>query len=354
MYVQLLLALFLAFTVCVACVPLCIKAIKRFQLVDDPQKRKHPATIHRIPIPRGGGLPIYISMLVSTIVLIPINHTIFAILIAGFFVMFIGLLDDKYDLSPYLRFFTNILLASVVVASGVTIPYITNPFGGILDFQHITIPFLHINLALTIPHILAIVWIVWVMNMLNWSKGVDGQMPGIAAISAMVIGIASLRFPFLEPVNIQASMMAFIVAGSALGFLIFNFYPAKIFPGYSGTILGFTLGVLSILSGVKLATALLVMGVPTADALFTITRRLLAKKSPFWHDKGHLHHLLLDMGLGHRAISLFYWVMSGVLGLIALNLSSRGKLFAIILVIVVVSGFILSLKYIVKKGRDEK
>src|SRR5690606_24960268 len=115
-----------------------------------------------------------------------------------------------------------------------------------------------------------------------------------------------------------------------------NFYPAKIFPGYSATILGFALGVVSILSSVKLATALLVMGIPAADAIFTIARRLASKKSPFWHDKGHLHHLLLNLGMSQRTIALFYWGMSFILGLAALTLSSKGKIFAIILVIVLV------------------
>lgn len=351
---SLVFSLFVGFVISVILTPVSIRAIKRFNLIDDPTKRKHPAAIHKRPVPRGGGLPIYIAILISTLIIIPISRTFFAILIAGFFVMFIGLLDDKYDLSPYLRFFTNILLAAVVVFSGVTIPFITNPFGGIMHFQHLFIPLLGISLESILSQILAIIWIVWVMNMLNWSKGVDGQMPGIAAISAVIIGIASLRFAIPTVVTIHTSEMSFIVAGAALGFLLFNFAPAKIFPGYSATILGFTIGVLSILSSVKLATALLVMGVPTADALFTIGRRLYSKKSPFWHDKGHLHHLLLDLGIGPRGISLFYWMMSLILGLIALELSSRGKLFAIILVLVLVSGFIITLKYVLKKGKHER
>ena len=101
-----------------------------------------------------------------------------------------------------------------------------------------------------------------------------------------------------------------------------------------------------------MATAILVMGVPTADALFTIIRRLLSKKSPFWHDKGHLHHLLLDLGFDQRIIAIFYWIMSLLLGVFALTLSSKGKLFAIILVVVMVSGLIFSLKYFIR--REEK
>lgn len=326
-----------------------IKIAKYFKLIDDPSKRKHPAAIHKNPIPRAGGVPIYISILIVSLIFLPMNKIFVSILFSGFIVVLMGILDDKYDLSPYLRFIINILCAGIVVASGVDMPFITNPFGGILHFNSL---FPGVEILSLLPKILAIFWIVWIMNMLNWSKGVDGQMPGVAAISAVVIGFASLRFPILEQMNIASSYMAFIVAGAALGFLIFNFFPAKIFPGYSSTILGFTIGVLSILSGVKLATAILVMGVPMIDGVFTILRRLLAKKSPFWHDKQHLHHLLLNLGLSQRFIAVFYWVMSIVLGFIALNLSSKGKLFAIILVVIFVTGFIFTLRLVVKNKRD--
>ena len=346
-------AISLAFCLMLIFTPVSIKLIRRFNLIDDPSKRRHPASIHTKPIPRGGGLPIYLSILVATLIFFPQNLTLILILGGGLLVVIVGLLDDKYDISPYIRFLTNIAIATLVVLGGITIPYITSPTGGILHFSAYSIRLFQ-GFTVSLPQILAIVWIVWVMNMLNWSKGVDGQMPGIAAISAIIIGVASLRFPVLDSMNIQASILAFIVAGAALGFLVFNFYPAKIFPGYSATILGFILGILSILASVKLATALLVMGIPTADALFTITRRILAKRSPFWHDKGHLHHLLLKQGMGQRSVALFYWGMSLILGLASLTLSSKGKLFVIIGVIVVVGGFILTLKHLGKKGKDEK
>ncbi|HMS22336.1 MAG TPA: MraY family glycosyltransferase [Candidatus Levybacteria bacterium] len=335
----------LAVCVSLLATPIVIKLAYKAKIVDDPKTHRHPAIIHSKPIPRAGGVPIYFAILIACFTFFTLTNQLLVILITGFFVVLIGVLDDKYDISPYARFLSNILLAGVVVFSGVTIPFITNPLGGILHFtpQNMNIFFL--------PQILAIIWIVWVMNMLNWSKGVDGQMPGIAVVSAIIIGLSALRFPVLDSSNIMTSQLAFIVAGASLGFLVFNFYPAKIFPGYSATILGFLIGILSILSGVKLATAILVMGVPTVDALFTVTRRILSKRSPFWHDKGHLHHLLLKMGFSQRSIAIFYWVMSCLLGLIALNLSSRGKLFAIILLLVLVGGIILTLKYLIKKEK---
>lgn len=334
------------FVLCVVFVPMVINLAKRYGLLDDPKTHKHPAIIHKKPIPRAGGLPILIAIIISSFFFLPMYPQLLIIYLCSIGVVIVGLLDDKYDISPYVRFFTNILFTGIVVfAAGVTIPYVTNPLGGIVHFTKFEFSILFI------PQLFAIIWIVWIMNMLNWSKGVDGQMPGIAAISAIIIGIAAFRFPEVTEANLIAGNLSFIVAGAAAGFLVYNFHPAKIFPGYSATILGFLIGILSILSGVKLATALLVMGVPAVDALLTVSRRLLSKRSPFWHDKGHLHHLLLDVGMSQKQIAISYWIMSLILGFIALNLSSRGKLFAIILLLAVVGAVIITLKFILKKNK---
>lgn len=332
--------------------PLTIRFAKHFGLVDNPRTHKHPAIIHKKTLPRAGGLPIYVGILLSILILFPTNPVFIPILIAGLLVVVIGLIDDKYDVSAYVRFIGNIVCVAIVVLAGVSIPFITNPIGGILSFTNVSYTIFGISLSL--GSLLAIIWVVWIMNMLNWSKGVDGQMPGVAAIAAIIIGIASLRFPVLTPVNIMSAQVAFIVAGAAVGFLFYNFYPAKIFPGYSATILGFMIGILSVISGVKLATAILVMGVPAADFLFTFTRRILSGHSPFKGDREHLHHLLLKQGFGQRKIALMYWIASALLGVFALTLSSRGKLFVIILVVVIVGAVILTLKFLGRAKKDEE
>ncbi len=339
---QFIFAPVVAFVVTLLCVPLVIKFAKKAKLMDDPKTHKHPAIIHKKPIPRAGGLAIYAGIAVAALIFTPLDSFTLTLLFGGLIVVITGVLDDKFDLSPYVRFGVNIATAIIAVYAGVTIPFITNPLGGILHFTNF-----RIDLIFTSFHfgdVLAVVWIVWVMNMLNWSKGVDGQMPGIAAISSFVIGIAALRFLSVEQTSYMTTILSFIVGGASLGFLFFNFYPAKIFPGYSATILGYFIGILSITSGVKLATAVLVMGVPSVDAAITIIRRILSKKSPFWHDRGHLHHLLLNYGMGHRSIAVFYWLMSLILGFVALSASSRGKLFVIMLVVVVVLGFVFMLR----------
>lgn len=337
---------------------LSLPLVKKFGLLDDPKLHKHPAIIHTKAIPRGGGLPLFVGALLTGLFFLPITPTTIAIFFAAFLALSIGLIDDKLnsqskDVSPYLRFFVNIVTAIIVVASGVSIHYITSPFGGVLHLDAIkfALPFLPFSLALS--DVVSVLWLIWVMNMLNWSKGVDGQMPGIVAISAIVIGILSLK---LNPTIIGGSVdaeLSFIIAGSAIGFLFFNFYPAKIFPGYGATALYLLLGVASILTSAKLATAILVMGVPTVDALFIIVRRILAKKSPFQGDKKHLHHILLKLGYNQRQIALFYWSISGILGMLSLLLESRSKFFAISMVVAITGGALFFLHMITRKKNEK-
>ena len=345
-----LLASFLA---TVIATPISLFFIKKFGIVDDPKKHKHPAMIHKKPIPRAGGIPLFIGVLIPSLFFLPIEKITIFIFAAAFLCLIIGVLDDKFDISPYLRFIVNIVAAVIVVAAGVNVPFITNPFGGILFLNSLHIPFLN-NFELNfISYGIAILWIVWVMNMLNWSKGVDGQMPGIVAISAIVIGILSLRFPVLDQYSLMSATLSFIIAGASLGFLIFNFYPARIFPGYGATAIYLLLAVASIFSGAKLATAILVMGVPMTDGAVTIIRRIITGKSPFWHDKKHLHHLLLSLGFGQRRIALFYWAISAILGALSLVLSSKGKLFAIIMLVIIAGGAILFLQFFIKRSNDK-
>lgn len=329
--------------------PISLIFIKKFGMFDDPNVHKHPAILHQKPIPRGGGIPLFIGILVASLLFLPITKTTIVLYIASFIALVIGILDDKLDVSPYIRFFANIIVAAVVVSSGITIPFITNPLGGILHLDTLKLPlFFAPDLVIRLSDLIALFWIVWVMNMLNWSKGVDGQMPGIVAISAIIIGMVSLRFPVSDIHTLIVATLSFIIAGSALGFMPYNFYPAKIFPGYGATAMYLLLASVSLLSSAKLATAILVMGIPMIDGIFTVGRRILSGRSPFWHDKKHLHHILLKLGLGQRSIALFYWAISAILGAVSLTLSSQGKLFAIIMLIVIVGGVLLFLHFVLK------
>jgi UDP-GlcNAc:undecaprenyl-phosphate GlcNAc-1-phosphate transferase len=347
--------LIIAFLITTLITPISLVLIKKMGLLDNPKTHKHPGIIHKETIPRGGGIPLFAGVFLTGIFFLPLTNAVIALLTASFIALLIGILDDKYDISPYIRFIGNIVVALIVVKAGITVPFITNPLGGILFLNSIIFSFnlLGIHLSVALSDIIAMLWIIWVMNMLNWSKGVDGQMPGIVAISAITIGFLSLRFAESDAFSKISVNLSFIIAGASLGFLIYNFHPAKIFPGYGATAIYLLLSAASILSGAKLATAILVMGVPMIDGLFTIIRRLLSGRSPFWHDKKHLHHLLLSLGMGQKQIALFYWTISAILGALALVLSSRGKLFAIIMLLIVVGGTLLFLHRILNKTYDK-
>ena len=333
----------IAFIATIVVTPLSIIFLKKAKVIDDPKSRKHPAILHKIPTVRGGGIPLFIGILIPSLLFLPFENITITLFIAAFISLIVGVIDDKYDLSPYFRFLTNFVSASLIVWAGIQISFITNPFGGILNF----------GMNPGVSFVFTVLWIVWLMNMLNWSKGVDGQMPGIIVISGVVIGLLSLRFPALDHYSLISAKIGFMLAGASLGFLIFNFYPAKIFPGYGATAIYFLLAVVSILASAKLATAILVMGIPMIDGIFTITRRILSGKSPFWHDRKHLHHLLLELGYTQRRIALFYWIISAILGALALVLTSQGKLFAIIMLLIIVGGGILFLQLSLKEEEDE-
>ena len=346
------LPLLTSFLITVFAVPVSLYFLRKYKVMDDPKKHLHPAILHKKPVPRGGGIPLFIGVFLTSLIFIPFTNLIAAAFFAAFISLVVGVIDDKYDISPYTRFLINIISAVIVVYLGANVPFITNPFGGILFLNQIQIPFLPFPFS-TVSGLIAVLWIVWVINMLNWSKGVDGQMPGIVAISALVIGFLSLRFSVLDQTSLIAATLSFIIAGASIGFLIFNYYPAKIFPGYGATAIYLLLAVASILSSAKLATAILVMGIPMTDGLFTIIRRVLSGKSPFWHDKKHLHHLLLGLGLGQKRVAFFYWIVSAILGSLALVLSSKGKLFAIIMLVIIAFGAILFLQFFIRKVNDK-
>lgn len=334
--ISLLLAAVLSFFVCVLLIPLTITLAKKYHLVDDPQKRPHPAHVQKRVVPRAGGLPIFLAITISAFLFIPKTEQLWSLILAMFLLLVIGLLDDYLkDFSALVRFLFQTVAAAMVVFSGVTINFITNPLGGILYF------------SLLESIVLTVFWCIWIMNMVNWAKGVDGQMPGVILVASVVIGILSLRFYGQGDIGqLQVATLSFITAAASLAFLIFNWYPAKIFPGFSGsTILGLIVATLAMLAGAKLATALLVLLVPAIDFLYTFFRRVLSGKPPWRGDRQHLHHLLLQKGFSHQQIALFYIVASAILGIGALNLDSKGKLFAVTLVGAAILGAILWLNF---------
>jgi len=324
---------------------------KKLNLVTDKRKRKHPAHVHKGIIPRAGGLPIFFAILISILIFIGINKVIVGIIIGSFLIVLVGVLDDYFDLSPYLRFLLNIIIAALVIGFGLGIPYISNPLGGVINLENpkLIINFFGLKKIWILADLLGILWLVWLMNMVNWSKGVDGQLPGFVAITAFFLGLLSQRF-IAHDINVNSVLiLSFIVSGAFLGFLPWNFYPQKIMPGYSGGALaGLMLGILSILSFGKVGTAILILSVPMIDAIYTIIRRVYQKKSPFRADWGHFHHRLLEIGWGKRRIAIFYWLISFILGIASLFLKGIEKLIAFLSFFIVLIIFILIIEKVKK------
>lgn len=332
-------------TALVACciTPLVIHFYRTHNWLDNPITQTHAKKTHTIPVPRGGGFVIFFSILFLSVFFLHYDTYLIAIMTGAAILTLVGFLDDVFDIHPLIRLCTNLLVALIVVGSGIGIAYVSSPFSSSvihLNMPQITFNFLGQDRTIWIlADLFAILFIVWNMNIVNWSKGVDGQMPGFVSIALIFIGILSTRFVD-DPTSFNTTQLSFIAAGAFAGFLVWNWYPQKIMPGYgAGSLAGYFLSVLAILSGAKVATILMVLAIPTSDALFTITRRILNGKSPFWGDRGHLHHKLIDVfHWGKRRIAVFYWSTSLILGLLSLYLNTIQKLITIAVVLLAVAG----------------
>lgn len=332
-----------------------IKFAKKLKIVDDPRLATHPKVIHTVPTPRGGGIPIFLALLTTSMIFLPVDKHLIGILIGATIVSVMGFLDDRYGLNPYLRLGLGFLAASAPIAAGIGIAFTNNPFGGTIDLSH---PQIVINLFGThtiwlLSDLFALFWITFLMNVLNMgAKGVDGQLSGVVVIAALTISILSLRFS-ADITQWPVIILAAITSGAYLGFLPWHIFPQKIMPGYGGsTLAGYLLAVLSILSTTKVGILIVVLGVPLIDTGYTIVRRIAAGKSPVWGDTGHLHHRLLAMGLSKGQVALFYWAVTAILGILALNLNTASKIYTMLGVTIFLGGLILWLTYHPKKEKS--
>jgi UDP-GlcNAc:undecaprenyl-phosphate GlcNAc-1-phosphate transferase len=328
---------FIAFTFSIIFTFLIRKLALRYQIVDQPEigGRK----IHLKPVPLLGGLAIFLSFFLVLHFLFSwmpqgdiLSKHLMGIFLGSLFLMIGGFLDDKFKLPPKKQIIWPILAVLAIIISGVGVKYINNPFGS--GFIHLAkIKWQIFNLQ-GVPYYFTL-WsdlftFVWLMGMIYTTKfldGLDGLVSGITSIGALIIFFLSLYF-LGQP---QTAFLAIILAGACLGFLIFNFHPAKIFLGESGgTFCGFMLGVLAIISGSKVATTLLIMGIPILDVSWVILRRVFREHHlPWLADQGHLHFRLLNSGFSHRQAVLFLYFLSLSFGLFALFLQTQGKILAL-------------------------
>lgn len=329
-----LLPILVSFGFCVLATYVVIRNAKALGVLDDPQKRPHPATLHTKPVARGGGLSLFFAIALTSLLFLPLDQRLLGVLVGGAIIVLIGFLDDRQDINPYWRLIGQVLAALVVVGSGIGIAFISNPFGsGIIDLSH---PQIQIDIFGHVRHLwvlsagFALFWIIALANAVSWSSGVDGQLSGFVAIAAFVIGLLSLNFS-ADITQWPITVLAGVVSGGYLGFLVFHKYPQKIMPGFGGaTLAGFMLAVLSIATTAKVGTLLIVLAIPLTDAIYIVFRRILSGKSPVWGDRGHLHHRLLNAGWSKSKIAYFYWGATALLGVLALNLNAHHKFYTII------------------------
>jgi len=318
-----------------------IRFTKWLKVIDDPATHHHPGMLLTKPVPRGGALVFLLSFVLAILIIVPLNQIPVGIVAGAIIYTILGILDDKFDLNPYVRFGILAGGATIVAVSGVGITFFATPFGiARLDTLAMNIPFLNDH-TFILTDIFTIFWILWVSNLLSWSNGIDGQFSGVAGITALFIALLSLRLIPGDHSQIQTTRIAAIAAGAALGMTPATWHPCKILWGFGATAVGLVLASLSVISGSKVATATLVVLIPFLDAIATIIRRLSLKKSPFWGDRGHLHHRLLDAGLKQPQIAIVYWIATFILGVAAVFTSGRIQTLAVMTLVLAVAALLI-------------
>lgn len=295
---------------------------------DRPNHRK----VHQKIMPRLGGLAIYISFILGILITQPESpypNALNAILFGGTIIIITGIFDDIFELSAKVKLFGQLAASFVVVFwGGVTVEFINLPFtDGILEFGFLSIP-------------ITILWIVGITNAINLIDGLDGLAAGVSSIALMTISIMAILIP-----NPFVMVMGAVLLASTLGFLIYNFNPAKIFMGDTGALfLGYMIAVLSLLgfkniTVISLIIPIIILGVPISDTFFAIMRRIVNKKPLSAPDKSHLHHCLLGLGFTHRQTVLLIYAMAAFFGLAAI-IVSQAKIWGSFILIVLLLLFI--------------
>lgn len=314
-----------AFGLSIVLTPVASVLGRRLGLLDRPRGRRR----HERPVPRMGGLAIYVAFVVAVLVAqrLPVERfdskeiiRLTGLLLGGTFIFSFGLLDDWLEFSPFPQYVAQLLTAAIAIVFLIFIEYVQNPF---TNQQTPQFPYL---VTVTV----SLFWLGLMMNTVNWLDGLDGLASGIGLIASVVLFVnAAFR---LDPPQASVALLPIALGGALLGFLPFNFHPARIFLGTSGALfLGFTLGVLAIIGGAKMATILFVMGLPLLDLAWQVFARLRRGQNPVVGDRGHLHFRLLDLGLSQRQIVVGYYAFCAAFGTLTLVVSSRlFKLFALL------------------------
>ena len=307
--------------------PVAIWLAPKLGAVDIPKDNRR---MHTKPMPRFGGMAIFLGSIIGISVFFYDDKQVLGAIIGGTCIYLLGVFDDLKGSPAKVKLLGQIGCASIVFAYGIRIQFITNHFGDG-----------HSYIVGGASYIITILWIVGITNTVNLIDGLDGLAAGVSTIASLAIAYTAYIHGMYE---ISMAMLA--IGGGALGFLPFNFHPARIFMGDSGSLyLGFMLATLSIMGPVKGATIfativpVLVLGIPIFDTSFAIIRRVINKRPIMEADKGHLHHRMMAVGLGHRRTVLMIYGISGILG-IATILYSRDLFYETIGLVVIAATFI--------------
>lgn len=296
--------------------------------IDVPKDQRR---VHKKPIPRLGGLAIYVAFVVATLLIatlsrdfLDMNRELIGIFVGATIIVVIGIVDDTKQISAKVKLLGQIVAALIVVYSGVRIEFITNILNkttGISDLGKLSIP-------------ITIFWIVGITNTVNLIDGLDGLAAGVSSIAAL-----SLAYIACFNGQSTAAIILVILAGSLIGFLPYNFNPAQIFMGDTGSLLvGFILATISVEGVTKTAATIavalpvLALGVPIFDTTFAIIRRLLNGRPIMEADKGHLHHRLLDQGLSQKQTVLILYFISMLFGASAIVISDSNRFGALLVI----------------------
>ena len=296
----------------------------RFNVVDQPGLERK---IHKTPVPLMGGLAIFLSFSLCLMFAALFSGRIIGtitwpmligVVLGGFILMIGGLWDDIRNLPPRVQIIFPIMAALVVVSFGIGVSKISNPFGGML------------LLAAPLSGLIVFPYLLGTTYATKLFDGLDGLVTGVTVIGSLLVMSLALTTRYFQP---DVALIAAIAAGSFVGFLPWNFHPAKIFLGEGGGLFaGYILGVLSVISGAKIAVVLMALGVAVVDAAWVILRRVFWEKKSFASgDRKHLHFRLLDAGYSQRTVVLFLWFISAAFGAATLLLQSAGKLVAFVL-----------------------
>ncbi|MGN1349760.1 MAG: glycosyltransferase family 4 protein [Anaerovoracaceae bacterium] len=349
------LMVLLTFVIALAVTPLAIRIAPRIGAVDVPRDGRR---MHSRPVPRFGGLAMFVAAETGLAVFLHSDPKVLVILFGGALIYGVGVVDDLKGMPAKLKFALQILCASVLFFGGVRIETVKNPFGGLAWFSgepYITFP-------AVVSFFITVIWIAGLTNTVNLIDGLDGLAAGVSCIaSACIAYCAVLSGQF----NVGLAMLA--VTGATLGFLPYNFHPAKIFMGDGGSLyLGFMIAVISIFGSTKGATLIatlvpfLVLGLPIFDTAFAIIRRWVNGCPIMTADKGHLHHRIMNTGIGQRRTVLIMYCISAIMGMIATLVVERIWVQALVLLVVaavLVCVFVAdhaSMKDIMKEGLPEE